>query len=444
MEKKAYNNEIYQYAEKKSNRFNMICLVVMCALALLAIVFNEFGLFTQSKELMRYSMLELIFFDIIPFVIYIINDKIIKNKKSALGHRSFKVLILALAFQSVIDLSIVLSWQATLLLVLPLLFAAQYKNKRNVFIIVLVVTLLMVPVITYASFFLGIYDANMLKPLTAEQAEDIKNRLDIATPKRMFELFFHYAVPKMLCLGAIEFCAVAITTRTADMLNYHVELTDKINEEIQKKSEMQKSVIEDLADIIESRDIETGEHIKRTKRYVTVLVNTMKKDDKYKDILTDKFCDNIINSAPLHDIGKIVVSDTILCKPGKLTPEEFDKMKIHTTKGGDIIRNILSDLGDQDFLNVAYDIATFHHEKWNGTGYPQNLAGEDIPLPARIMAIADVFDALVAERVYKPAMPVEKAINIIIGDAGTHFDPNIVEIFKTVTAEFEAIAKAKM
>ena len=119
-------------------------------------------------------------------------------------------------------------------------------------------------------------------------------------------------------------------------------------------------------------------------------------------------------------------------------------MKIHTTKGGDIIRNILSDLGDQDFLNVAYDIATFHHEKWNGTGYPQNLAGEDIPLPARIMAIADVFDALVAERVYKPAMPVEKAINIIIGDAGTHFDPNIVEIFKTVTAEFEAIAKAKM
>ena len=117
MEKKAYSNEIYQYAEKKSNRFNMICLVVMCALALLAIIFNELGLFTQSKELMRYSMLELIFFDIIPFVIYIINDKIIKNKKSALGHRLFKVLILVLAFQTVIDLSIVLSWQATLLLV---------------------------------------------------------------------------------------------------------------------------------------------------------------------------------------------------------------------------------------------------------------------------------------------------------------------------------------
>jgi HD-GYP domain-containing protein (c-di-GMP phosphodiesterase class II) len=167
----------------------------------------------------------------------------------------------------------------------------------------------------------------------------------------------------------------------------------------------------------------------------------MKKDDKYKDILNDKYCDNIINAAPLHDIGKIVVSDLILCKPGKLTDEEFDKMKIHTTKGGDIIKNILKDLGDEDFLNVAYDVATFHHEKWNGKGYPNNLSGGNIPLPARIMAIADVFDALVAERVYKKPMPVDKAINIIIEEAGTHFDPNLVEIFKTVEDKFIEASK---
>lgn len=228
------------------------------------------------------------------------------------------------------------------------------------------------------------------------------------------------------------------------MILTQIELNDKVNLEIKNKSEMQKSVIEHLADIIESRDIETGAHIKRTKKYVTIMINKMRQIDKYKNILTDKFSDNIINAAPLHDIGKIVVSDLILCKPGKLTDIEYEKMKIHTTKGGEIINNILNDLGDKEFLNVAYDIACFHHEKWNGQGYPNHLSKEEIPLPARIMAIADVFDALVAERVYKKPIPIEDAIEIIINDSGTHFDPDLVEVFKTVLDDFKAVAKEKL
>ena len=119
-------------------------------------------------------------------------------------------------------------------------------------------------------------------------------------------------------------------------------------------------------------------------------------------------------------------------------------MKIHTTKGGEIINNILNDLGDKEFLNVAYDIACFHHEKWNGQGYPNHLSKEEIPLPARIMAIADVFDALVAERVYKKPIPIEDAIEIIIKDSGTHFDPDLVKVFKTVLDDFKSVAKEKL
>ena len=167
----------------------------------------------------------------------------------------------------------------------------------------------------------------------------------------------------------------------------------------------------------------------------------MKDNDRYKDYLTPKMCEYIVSAAPLHDIGKIAVSDLILCKPGKLTDEEFEKMKIHTVKGGEIINNILNELGDKEFLSVAYDVAISHHEKWNGLGYPYGKKEEEIPLPGRIMAIADVFDALVAKRVYKDPMPVDKAINIIINDAGTHFDPNIVEIFKTVTDDFVKVSQ---
>ena len=439
------NDYIYLYAEKKANRFNMYCLLAMCFLAFLSLILNEVGIFTQDKAITRFSMFGLITTDIIPFLIYIIHDKILKKEKSVLEMPFFKVLIIIFSYFSIIDICIVFSFQAVLLLAIPPLFAAQYKTKRSVFLVLLTITLLSIPFVTYASYFYGIYDANLLKPLTQEEANDvvygIQNRLNIATPKRMLEVFFHYVLPRMVCISVIDFIAIIINGRTSNMIFEQVKLNDKVNEEIRKKSEMQKSVIEDLADIIESRDIETGEHIKRTKKYVTILVDAMKNNDKYKDILTDKYCDNIINAAPLHDIGKIVVSDLILCKPGKLTDEEFDKMKTHTTKGGDIIKNILKDLGDEDFLNVAYDIATFHHEKWNGKGYPQNLAGTDIPLPARIMAIADVFDALVAERVYKKPMPVDKAINIIIEDAGTHFDPNLVEIFKTVEDKFIEVSK---
>lgn len=438
------NNYVYLYAEKKANKFNLYCLLVIAILGFMAIILNEVGIFTMDKVMMRISMYQLMFYSVSPFIIYLIHDKYCKCHKSILEKSFFKVIIIIVAFVSIMIVCISMSFHVTILLVIPPLLSSQYKASKRMYIIVTIISLISVPVAIYGSYFFGMYDANLLKPLSELDADKINNRFDIATPKRMVTVFYHYVMPLWLCLGAIDYIALAISRRTRNMIDVQIDLNNKVNKEIEERSHMQNAVIEHLADIIETRDIETGEHIKRTKKYVTILVNAMQNEERYKDILNDKLKDLIINAAPLHDIGKIAVSDLILCKPGKLTDEEFDKMKVHTTKGGEIINNILNDMADKEFLNVAFDVAVYHHEKWNGRGYPKGLKEEEIPLSARIMAIADVFDALVAERVYKKPMPVDDAINIIINDAGTHFDPYLVEVFKKVIDEFKNASKEKL
>ena len=179
-----------------------------------------------------------------------------------------------------------------------------------------------------------------------------------------------------------------------------------------------------------------GEHVIRTKQYVGMIARQMQKDDQYKAFLTDHTILEIENAAALHDVGKIAVSDLILLKPGRLTPEEFEEIKKHSTKGGQVIRNIFSTFEDDAaFLKIAEDIAVSHHEKWNGTGYPAGLKGEEIPLPARIMAVADVFDALVSVRVYKPAMTPEAALDLIVSESGSHFDPDIIRVVSGMRRE---------
>ena len=436
------NSNLFKYAEKKANLFNIYCLLIISFLGIIAEIFNEIGVFTCDKDVMRYGTIQLAIYCTIPLFIYLIHDKILKREKSILEFSFLKWLIIIITFVSILDLCISFSFHTVLVFSIPPLMAAQYNNSRKMNIAIFILSAILVIVGTYGSYLFGQYDANLLKPLTEAEAENFDNRLNtFKNNNRYLIVFLHYILPNMLCLAAIDFIGLSITKRTDDMLRIQIDLSNKIQNEIIAKNHMQNGVIEHLADIIESRDIETGEHIKRTKKYVSILVNKMKDDPKYKDYLTPKMCEYIISAAPLHDIGKIAVSDLILCKPGKLTDEEYDKMKIHTTKGGEIINNILNELGDKEFLSVAYDVAISHHEKWNGKGYPYGIKEEEIPLPGRIMAIADVFDALVAKRVYKDPIPVDKAIDIIIGDGGTHFDPNLVEIFKEVKDEFISVSK---
>lgn len=207
--------------------------------------------------------------------------------------------------------------------------------------------------------------------------------------------------------------------------------------ENQKKiSEMQSHVISGLANLIENRDTDTGEHISRTSNYVKKLAAHAREDGVYADVIDENFISLMYTLAPMHDIGKILVPDDILKKPGRLTPEEFELMKMHASLGGKVVSEVLAGITDEEYLAFASDIATGHHEKWNGSGYPFGLKGEEIPLPARIMAIADVFDALISERCYKQPMPFEQAVEVIREGAGSHFDPCLVEVFLRHKEEF--------
>ncbi len=192
---------------------------------------------------------------------------------------------------------------------------------------------------------------------------------------------------------------------------------------------MQNALIEIMADMVENRDNDTGNHTKRTASYVRIIMEGLKKKGYYNDQLTDRYMDDVIRSAPLHDVGKIGISDIILNKPGKLTPEEFDIMKSHVTIGKDLLERAMSEIHSDTYLSEARNLAAYHHEKWNGKGYIAGLSGEEIPLSARIMAVADVFDAISQKRVYKEAFSFEKSVDIIRSESGESFDPKIVEVF---------------
>ena len=244
---------------------------------------------------------------------------------------------------------------------------------------------------------------------------------------------------------SVILCSLLCLKITSNLNSYKNQLEIDIEnknmallEHNEKMLYLQNTTIIGMATMIESRDGDTGEHVKRTSTYVSMLAQAAQDVGYQSEILTDSYIELLIKAAPLHDIGKIMVSDTILLKPGKLTEEEFEKIKLHACEGGRIVRDVIGGIGDEDYINIASDVAAYHHEKWDGTGYNEGLSGEDIPLCARIMAVADVFDALVSKRCYKEKFPVDEAFKIIKDSAGTHFDPALVDIFLSIRPEVEA------
>ena len=205
----------------------------------------------------------------------------------------------------------------------------------------------------------------------------------------------------------------------------------------ERVSNMQSGMISFMAEVVENRDDNTGGHIRRTAKYAEGIAKQLKRHGVYSDILSDRYMEDMVVAAPLHDIGKIHIPDAVLNKPGKLTEEEFGTMKTHTTAGEELIAYAKAELGESGYLNMAMEMAAYHHEWWNGNGYPYGISGEEIPLCARIMAVADVFDALTSKRCYKNAMPLEKAYAIIREESGTHFDPAVVEAFFAVAEDIE-------
>jgi putative two-component system response regulator len=205
--------------------------------------------------------------------------------------------------------------------------------------------------------------------------------------------------------------------------------------------DLQDAMVLTMASLAETRDNETGNHIKRTQHFVKRLAEQLRQHPQHAEWLTDRHIDLLFKSAPLHDIGKVGIPDNILLKPGKLDPAEFDIMKTHATMGRDAITRAEQELGHEvPFLRIAKAISLSHHEKWDGTGYPQGLAGDAIPLPARLMALADVYDALTTRRVYKPAFSHEVSCGIVLEGRGSHFDPDVLDAFVAVKDDFRDIA----
>ncbi|MDZ4200761.1 MAG: two-component system response regulator [Gallionella sp.] len=196
-----------------------------------------------------------------------------------------------------------------------------------------------------------------------------------------------------------------------------------------------------MTSLAETRDIDTGNHIRRTQHYVKVLAEKLRGHPRFSDYLTERNITMLFKSAPLHDIGKVGIPDRILLKPGRFVPEEFEIMKTHTTIGRDAIAYAEKSLGAEvEFLTMAKEIALSHQEKWDGSGYPQGLAGDAIPISARLMALADVYDALISRRVYKDGMTHEQAVEIILAGKSAHFDPDMVDAFIEIQEAFRAIA----
>jgi len=249
-------------------------------------------------------------------------------------------------------------------------------------------------------------------------------------------------------LGVIDFVAKPFSEPVLiNRIKTHLNIDDLIRErtaQLQRKTaqlqNLQNGIVFFLADMVENRDKSTGGHIDRTTSYVKIILDAMLERNLYSEEILSKDIDSLVSSARLHDVGKISISDTILNKPGKLTDEEFEIMKTHCTEGERIIDLIVSRTEDVDFLRYAKLFAGYHHERWDGKGYPYGLEKNDIPLLGRIMSIVDVYDALVSERPYKKPFSPDEAVMIIMDCAGKQFDPALVDVFYDVRKEFEEVA----
>jgi putative two-component system response regulator len=225
---------------------------------------------------------------------------------------------------------------------------------------------------------------------------------------------------------------------------YRQELEHQVDLRLTQLMRTRDKMLETMANVIECRNLESGQHVKRTRLLTELMVHALLAQGMYPDELTQESGAMIVKAVPTHDIGKVGIPDEVLLKPGRLTAEEFEIIKTHTIIGSSIIENMLGDDDDREFFRHSYEICRHHHERWDGNGYPDKQTALEIPLSARILAVIDVYDALVSPRVYKPGMSHEQAASIILDGRGTQFDPNLVDMFQTLQMEFKRVHDESM
>jgi PAS domain S-box-containing protein len=259
---------------------------------------------------------------------------------------------------------------------------------------------------------------------------------DVARKAKGDTIKFTYASYTALTSTGGEIIGYSINERD---LTERVRLEKKLQASFQEIRDTQSATILGFARLTEYRDKDTGKHLERIREYTKVLARGLARLPKYADYITSDYLEDLVLSSVLHDVGKVGIDDAILLKAGKLTPEEFDKIKQHARLGGEALRAVDQDIKRESFLTLGKEIAYWHHERWDGTGYPSGKKGEQIPLSARIVALADVYDALVSKRTYKAPLPHEEAVRIITSERGTHFDPEVVDVFNEYQETFRRI-----
>lgn len=244
--------------------------------------------------------------------------------------------------------------------------------------------------------------------------------------------------------GAVDFIIKPFAKRSMmHRIETHLQLFDYQQHLENVVKELEDSIITSFCELIECRDNETGGHVERTKEYVRLIAKQLQQTGKYTHILSDHYIEMLVRSAPLHDIGKIGIRDVVLLKPGRLTEAEYEEMKKHTLIGAEVLETIMKKMPSQKYLDIAKEIAASHHERFDGEGYPCKLDGEEIPLSGRIVSVADVYDALITDRIYRKAMSHKEACSLILSGKGNQFDPQVIEAFIAIEDKIYEVAQSR-
>ncbi|MBO4759540.1 MAG: HD domain-containing protein [Spirochaetaceae bacterium] len=404
-----------QADEKNANRYVLIVLSANFLILVLAWILNELNLFHIDKFLCRICVLISFIFTLLPWIYYA-NPRIVKPEKLKY-YITFHILFLTLLAVCLLNMHV------TLFLIFPLLTATHYHSKAILrisaiggCIIAVIAPLISIRLNTFDPTFL-FYLFKMLKPEYTLGSKAVDEYIQTLPLSPYIGYTFFYGLPHFLTMAG--FSIIVLTVNRSRNENLQARATER--------NIIQDDILFSVANLIENRDTSTGSHVKRTSDIVRILaLEIMKTDRKH----SSSFWNSVIKAAPMHDLGKIAIPDSILRKPARLTPEEFEIIKTHSQKSVDIIDQVLKGIETEEFLTIAKNIAKYHHERFDGSGYPSHLKGNEIPIEARVMAIADVFDALCSERPYKKYQTPEEAAVIIEESMGSHFDPHLYSIFK--------------
>ncbi len=421
--------------DEASNKFNLKALLFIVAIFVFIWVMNLLGIFINDTQLFWKAAI-LIGPIILAVCLYF--------RFAGYGRPEGKYVVLIGLILAINISYVFLTYHIVLVLLFPMIFAALYRSKK-VMLITYAINVAGVFISTPLSYNFGLCDANAVLTTTSTVADFIQKfpTLEpiVETPVLNLELF--YAVPRCLIMLGIIPVLTHITVVMDSQTKKLLESQENNLRLSREQQEIQQKIIFSLSNIIESRDQITGDHIRNTSEYVSFLTKKLRERGEFRDVLTPEYAELSVKAAPLHDVGKIEVSDSILCKPGRLTPEEFERIKVHTIYGKDIMQEIIGDIKDSDYLEIATEMAYGHHERYGGGGYPLGLKGGDIPLCARIMAVADVLDALLSKRQYKDAYSLDKAREIMSAEYGKQFDPVVLSALLDNWDEFTELYNGK-